>query len=264
MCAESFDVKSSQVMGAWNVHGKFVLNEQWNQYAHEHNPLYRIHISSLILPYCVALHIYKLLLIIRHLYDTNLNNLMRFVILRAVLKVPFFLDISLFVLVNGYHCFGIAFHLHLQDSWRGFRQTIRSLVCINNINTIKSVYYAYFHSITKYGMILWGNCSNSGSTLYNILQKKIIRIMAGTQPRTSCRSLFKQLEILHVPCQYILSLINFIINNQENFQTNASLHNINTRNKHHLHRTNANLSCCQKRWLEIKWYKSASGLCWWC
>jgi hypothetical protein len=38
-------------------------------------------------------------------------------------------------------------------------------------------------------------------------------------------------------------LINFNINNQENFQTNSSTHNINTRNKHHLHRQNANLSC---------------------
>ena len=36
--------------------------------------------------------------------------------------------------------------------------------------------------------------------------------------------------------------MNFITNNQENFQTNASIYNINTRNKHHLHRPNYNLS----------------------
>jgi hypothetical protein len=65
-------------------------------------------------------------------------------------------------------------------------------------------------------------------------------------PRTSCRCLFKQLEILPVPCQFIFSLMNFIVSNQENFQTNSSIHNINTRNKHHLHRPNANLSCSQK------------------
>jgi len=28
------------------------------------------------------------------------------------------------------------------------------MVCIGNINTLKSIYYAYFHSITKYGIIL--------------------------------------------------------------------------------------------------------------
>ena len=71
--------------------------------------------------------------------------------------------------------------------------------------------------------------------------------MAATQPTTSRKSLFKQLEIQPVPCQYTLSLLNFIIHNQKNFLTNSSIHNINARNKHHLHRPNANLSCFQKR-----------------
>jgi IS1 family transposase len=78
------------------------------------------------------------------------------------------------------------------------------------------------------------------------LEKKIIRIMIGAHPRTSCRRLFKKLKILPVPSQYIYSLMNFFVNNQENFQTDSSIHNINTRNKHHLHRLTANLSCFQK------------------
>jgi hypothetical protein len=70
--------------------------------------------------------------------------------------------------------------------------------------------------------------------------------MVGAHPKTSCKRLFKKLEILPVPSQYIYSLINFFVNNQENFQTHSSVHNINTRNKHHLHRPTANLSCFQK------------------
>ena len=42
--------------------------------------------------------------------------------------------------------------------------------------------------------------------------------VSGAQARVSCGSLFKQLEILHIQCQYMLSLINSIINNQENFK----------------------------------------------
>jgi len=42
--------------------------------------------------------------------------------------------------------------------------------------------------------------------------------MASSQPRTSCGSRFKQLEILPVPYQYILSLMSSTINNQEIFQ----------------------------------------------
>ena len=77
--------------------------------------------------------------------------------------------------------------------------------------------------------------------------------MAGTQPRNSCRSLVKQLEILPVSCPYILSVMNFIINNQKNSQTNSCIctHNIITSNKHHLHKVNANLSCFQKRTFNI-------------
>jgi hypothetical protein len=70
--------------------------------------------------------------------------------------------------------------------------------------------------------------------------------MFGAQPRTPCRSLFKKLEILPIPCQYIFSLTKFILNNQENFQTNLSIHSIDNRNKHHLLRPNANLSSFQK------------------
>jgi IS1 family transposase len=92
--------------------------------------------------------------------------------------------------------------------------------------------------------MFWGNSSNSKQIF--TLQKKIIRIMVGAQPRTPCRSLFKKLEILPVPCQYIFSLMNFILNNQEHFQTNSSIHSIDTSNMHHLHRPNANLSCFQK------------------
>ena len=40
--------------------------------------------------------------------------------------------------------------------------------------------------------------------------------------------------------------MNFIVNNQEIFHTNSPIHNINTRNKHHLPRPNAPLSCFQK------------------
>jgi hypothetical protein len=61
---------------------------------------------------------------------------------------------------------------------------------ISNINTLKSIYFAYFHSIVQYGIIFGGNSSNSRKIF--TLQKKTIRIMVGEHPRTSCRSLFKK------------------------------------------------------------------------
>jgi hypothetical protein len=70
--------------------------------------------------------------------------------------------------------------------------------------------------------------------------------MVGAHPRTPCRNLFKKLEILVLPCQYIFSLMSFFVNNQEHFQTNPSARSINARNKDRLHRPIANLSCFRK------------------
>ena len=121
---------------------------------------------------------------------------------------------------------------------------VRQTYCICNNDTLRSIYFVYFDSIVSYGIILGGNSSYSKKIF--MLQKRIIRIMLGAHLRTSCGRLFKKLEILTVPSQYIYSLMSFFIGNQEKFQTNSSVHNINTRNKHHLHRPVANLSCFQK------------------
>jgi hypothetical protein len=115
---------------------------------------------------------------------------------------------------------------------------------VNNTVTLKAIYFAYFHYIMKYGIIFWGNSSISKNVF--TLQKKVIRIVAGVKPRNSCKNLFKRLEILPLPCEYIVSLMNFIVNNQELFQSNSAVHSVNTRNKLQLHRPITNLSCFQK------------------
>ena len=51
------------------------------------------------------------------------------------------------------------------------------------------------------------------------LQKRIIRIMMGTHQGTSCIELFKELEILTIPSQYIYLLMSFFIGNQDKFLT---------------------------------------------
>ena len=132
-----------------------------------------------------------------------------------------------------------------------------STVHISNINTLKSIYYACVHSVIKYGITVWDNSSDSAKIF--TLQKEIVGIMASAQLRTSCKSLFKQSEILPVPCSHVLALMNFIINNQENFQTYSSTHNINTRNKYHLLGPNANLSCCQKKYT-LCWHQNFQQL----
>jgi len=77
------------------------------------------------------------------------------------------------------------------------------------------VYFAYIHLVIKHGIILGGNSINACIVLK--LQKRIIRIMSGVEARRSCRGLLEKLDILPVPCQYIMSLMLFVKDNQSNF-----------------------------------------------
>ena len=70
--------------------------------------------------------------------------------------------------------------------------------------------------------------------------------MSGTELRASCRGLFRKLEILPVPCQYILSLMLFIIDNPNNFQTGLEMQGLHTRSKNQLFIPIANLTSVQK------------------
>jgi len=89
-------------------------------------------------------------------------------------------------------------------------------------------------------------------------QKLVIRIISGAEPRASCRGLFRKLEISPVPCQYILSLMLFIIDNPNNCQTDLEIHGLHTRSKNKLYIPVANLTSVQKgiSYSGIKIYKS--------
>ena len=105
-------------------------------------------------------------------------------------------------------------------------------------NTLKVIYYSYFHSTMTYVLIFWGNSPDSIKIFK--LQKKIIRIMMGCRSRNSCRKLFPNLEILPLPSQYSLSLLLFMIRNKNQFQVNSEIHQINTRQHANLHQPSVN------------------------
>jgi hypothetical protein len=92
---------------------------------------------------------------------------------------------------------------------------------INNTEVLKSIYFAYFHSVMKYGIIFGGNSSYSENIF--TLQKKIIRPIPGVKPRNSSRNLFKWLEILTLQCEHIFFLMIFIVKNKEFFPTNSHI-----------------------------------------
>jgi hypothetical protein len=94
---------------------------------------------------------------------------------------------------------------------------------------LRTAYFAYFQSVLRYGLILFGNCVKINEIL--ILQKKVVRILTKSDVRAHCRPLFKQLEIQTVINLYIFDLVLFILKNQSLVIHNREIHSYNTRNK---------------------------------
>jgi hypothetical protein len=106
---------------------------------------------------------------------------------------------------------------------------IRSMYHLSSKTTLKLIYFAYFHTVLEYEIALWGGAAESKRVFQ--LQKRIIRIMTGSNSRTFCKPLFRSLEIITLTSQYILSLMKLLLQNMANYTCNFTVHGINTRNK---------------------------------
>jgi hypothetical protein len=106
---------------------------------------------------------------------------------------------------------------------------IGNMKCCSNIETLRMIYLAYFHLIMKYGIIFGGNSAEAKKVF--LLQERTLRVMMGINHRNSCRPVFKELNILTLASQYILSLMTFVKNNLELFTFNCTVHTKLTRNR---------------------------------
>jgi hypothetical protein len=110
---------------------------------------------------------------------------------------------------------------------------IRSLKSILTIDDLKIVYCAYVHFIITYGIVFWGNDTNSKQVF--VAQKRIIRNIMNTNSKTSCRGLFKYLNMLPIYSQYIFSLLLLVVKNMHLFVINAEIHTINIQQSVNFH-----------------------------
>jgi hypothetical protein len=77
---------------------------------------------------------------------------------------------------------------------------VRAVTPFLSQETLRMVYFSYFHYIMTYGLVFWGNSYHS-DTVFK-LQKRIIRIMVGLRYRESCREYYRKLKILPLQSQY--------------------------------------------------------------
>ena len=116
---------------------------------------------------------------------------------------------------------------------------IRAVKSGMSLEVLRTIYFSYVHSAISYGIIFWGD-SHFSTNIFKV-QKRLIRIITNTGRRNSCHLLFKQLQILPLPSQYIFSLVVFVNKNRELYLSNSEIHDINTRYNHDLHLPSTNL-----------------------
>ena len=97
---------------------------------------------------------------------------------------------------------------------------------VGNRNIMMSYYYAAMYSRIKYAIAFWG-CSHHTIRIFR-LQKRAI-IIAGVSKLTSCRTIFKEYNLLTMPCMYIMETLMLVKSNYEKFVQNNHYHVYNTR-----------------------------------
>lgn len=104
---------------------------------------------------------------------------------------------------------------------------LRIVTNIIDFSTSLTVYHGYFMSLARYGIVFWGNSSDSKAIFK--LQKKAIRIISKAKFSDSCRPLFRSLKLLPLPAVYIHELVLFVFKNFSFFDNGKKNHTYTTR-----------------------------------
>jgi hypothetical protein len=70
---------------------------------------------------------------------------------------------------------------------------------------------------------------------FSSCRKRVIRIISGVSRLSSCRQLFKDLNLLQLPCMYIFELVCYIKSHFGELDQNIVVHSHNTHQKLNLH-----------------------------
>ena len=96
-----------------------------------------------------------------------------------------------------------------------------------SINVLKVVYHAHIVSHLRNLILFWGHSTEAQRAF--ILQKRAIRTIYKVNRLTSCVPLFQKLQVLTLPCIYIVECSVFVKNHSNLFSKNSDFHSHNTR-----------------------------------
>jgi len=138
-------------------------------------------------------------------------------------------------------------HIHLRflcASLSKFYYIIKSLKDVMSFQMIRMIYYAYFQSRMKYGIIFWGRDWDSVKVFH--VQRRVIRLISGVKTRDPCRHIFMEYRILTVASLHILELLCFIKKFIGYLKHNFLIHIYNKRSNIDLHTVSCNTALFQR------------------
>jgi len=93
------------------------------------------------------------------------------------------------------------------------------------------------------------------------IKKRVIRSMVGVSARTSCRQLFKELNILTLVLLYIMEVISYVRKHHQFVELNSNIHAHNTRRKMDIHIQSYNTDLYKRSVINMgtKLYKKLPG-----
>lgn len=107
--------------------------------------------------------------------------------------------------------------------------SLRILSNVSNLQTLTTVYYAYFESLISYGLIFWGSSVKADKVFK--LQKKAVRSIARVPQRSSCKTLFQNFKILTLYSLFIYQISVMVKQHWNTFIESQPSHHYDTRNR---------------------------------
>lgn len=130
----------------------------------------------------------------------------------------------------------LKWHTHIDGVCKKLSNSYYALSRVKSILPVKSlinIYYSLVYSHLSYNILLWGNATDVNRAF--ILQKRIIRLIFNSHPRSSCRPLFRENYILTLASLFILKCLMYVKENENIVTKLSSFHSHNTRNKEKLY-----------------------------
>ena len=133
---------------------------------------------------------------------------------------------------------------------------IKSLKEVLSRNWIWNIYFTKFHSVLRFGILFWG-----GSRGWIRIKRRVIRSTVAVSTRTSCRALFKELNILTLVSLYIMAVICYIRKHHQLVDLNSNIHAHNTQRKMDIHIKSYNTDLCERSVINMgaKLYNTLPG-----